>query len=120
MISVIVNEVSVERVSFTCRGCGKTWSGDYDAQHVEDGYGPDRRYYFYDGLPRPDPSTPGAATCPHCGPSPVIVIVTITTRPASPIVSATGTGDRGTQPRAGKAAERARAPLLSGSGRGAA
>lgn len=115
---MILNEVSVERLSFTCHGCGQTWSADYDVQHVEDGYGHDRDYYFYDGLSCLDPTAPDAVLCPPCGHC--RIAVAIAARRASPAITDTRAGDRGTRPGADKSAERAAAPLLHGAGKAAA
>jgi hypothetical protein len=113
---MILNQISVERVRFTCTGCGQTWTVDYGVQHVEDGYGHDRDYYSYDGLPCPDPTAPGATLCPAC--SHGRLVVTIAARRATPAVAGTRTGDRGTRPGPSKTAERAAAPLPTGTDQG--
>jgi hypothetical protein len=109
VFAVILKEVSVERLAFTCDGCGRTWSVDYDVQHVEDGHGHDRDYYFHDQVPCPDPTAPGAVLCPTCGRA--HVVVELTARRASPAVTDTAAGDLGTRPDAGKVAARPDAPL---------
>ena len=60
---MVLKEVSVERLAFTCGGCGQSWSADYDVQHVEDGHGHDRDYYFLDGVPCPDPTGAAGRYC---------------------------------------------------------
>jgi hypothetical protein len=115
---MILNQVSVERLRFTCTGCQNTWTADYDVQHVEDGYGHDRDYYFCDGQPCPDPTAAGVTVCPGCGHG--RVAVTIAARRASPAVTGARPGDRGTRPSADKTTQRAAAPLLPGTGQGAA
>lgn len=110
---MILNEISVERLNFTCAGCGTTWTADYDVQHVQDGYGHDRDYYFHDGLPCHDPTAPGNTLCRACGRK--AVTVSIAARRVIPAVTGTRTGDLGTRPGVDKFAERASAPLLGGS-----
>ncbi|HEX5495656.1 MAG TPA: hypothetical protein VFX70_13885 [Mycobacteriales bacterium] len=102
----------MERLAFTCGGCGQSWSADYDVQHVEDGHGHDRDYYFLNGVPCPDPTGPGAVLCPGCGRA--HVTVELTARRASPAVIETVAGDLGTRPGSDKVAVRADAPLLAG------
>lgn len=114
---MIMKEVSVERLEFTCSGCGRVWSSDYDVQHVQDGHGHDRDYYFHDGLPCPDPTATGALSCPGCGRA--HVFARLLARRASPAVRYTATGDLGTRPDAAKDAARAGAPLLSAAGQDA-
>jgi hypothetical protein len=109
---VILREVSVEQLRFTCGGCGQVWSVNYDVQHVTDGYGHDRDYYFHDGLPSPDPTAPGAVLCPGCGRA--HVAVELAARRASPAITATHAEDLGTRPSPGKTVDRATAPLLTG------
>lgn len=113
-MAMILTEFSVERLRFSCTGCGKSWTADYDVQHVEDGYGHDRDYYFSDGLPCPDPTAPGVTLCPDCGHG--RVLATITAQRANRAVSHTRPDDRGTRPNADKSTERAAAPLLSDKG----
>lgn len=114
MPAVIIKEVSVERLEFTCPVCRRVWASDYDVQHVEDGHGHDRDYYFHDGLPCPDPTVAGATSCPGCGRA--HVLARLLARRASPAVSHTAAGDLGSRPDAGKESARAGAPLLSAAG----
>ena len=107
---MVLTEVSVERLAFTC-SCGRSWSDDFDVQHVTDGHGHARDYYFHDGVPCPDPSAPGAVLCPGCGRA--HGAGELTARRASPAVTFTDPGDLGTRPGPDKAAERAAAPLLA-------
>ena len=65
----MLKEVAVERYSFTCAGCGHTWSADYDVQHVADGHGVTWEYYSLNGIPVPSPTAPGTLSCPRCGAS---------------------------------------------------
>ncbi|WP_238384891.1 hypothetical protein [Segeticoccus rhizosphaerae] len=111
---MVLREVSVERLGFSCGGCGHKWVLDYDVQHVEDGHGHDRDYYFHEGLPCPDPTAPGAVLCPGCGRG--HVAVELLARRASPAVTETTTGDLGTRPGSEKTAARADAPLLAAAG----
>ncbi len=64
---MILKEISFERFIFTCTGCDHAWEADYDVQHVEDGHGHERDYFFRHQLHCPDPTGPGAMTCPNCG-----------------------------------------------------
>jgi len=109
---MILNEISVERLSFTCTKCGAIWTADYDVQHVQDGFGHDRDYYSHDGLPCHDPTAPGNTLCRACGRR--TVRVAVAARRVIPAVTDIHNDDRGTRPDAGKAAERAAAPLLGG------
>ena len=64
---MILRETSFERFIFTCSGCDHVWDADYDVQHVEDGHGHERDYFFRHQLHCPDPTGLGETTCPHCG-----------------------------------------------------
>lgn len=64
---MIDKEISIEQVSFTCRGCGHSWSVDYRVEHVEDGHGHSNDYYLRNGLPVLNPNGNRAVTCPSCG-----------------------------------------------------
>ncbi len=109
---MILKEISVERLQFTCGGCGHTWSTDYDVQHVEDGVGHDRDYYFHDGLPSPDPTTPGGQLCPRCGRA--TLWVELVARRSSPAVTDHSGHGAGTRPSARTTHARGTAPLLPG------
>lgn len=107
---MILREVSIERLAFTCGGCGHSWSGDYDVQHVEDGHGHLRDYYFFDGVPCPDPTTTGNVLCPRCGCA--TLWVELTARRASTAVTDTHAGDPGATPSAQWRTAHAAAPPL--------
>jgi len=107
---MFLREVSVERLVFSCGGCGHTWSTDYDVQHVEDGHGHLRDYYFDDGVPCPDPFASGTVVCPRCGRT--TLWVELTARRASPAIADTRPGDLGSTPTPARTAARADAPLL--------
>jgi len=109
---MFLKEVSVERIAFSCGGCGHQWSADYDVQHVDDGHGHDRDYYFYEGVPCPDPTVPGSVLCPRC--SRGTIWVELTARRASPAVTRTESGDLGAAPRPGTTEARGAAPMISG------
>lgn len=66
-MSRLLKELSVERLRFSCPGCGFVWTADYDVQHAEDGHGLTWEYYSLNGIPVPSPSVRGSVTCPHCG-----------------------------------------------------
>lgn len=68
---MILREISFERFIFTCTACDHDWGSDYDVQHVEDGHGHGRDYFFRDGLHCPDPTGLGETKCPRCGRTPV-------------------------------------------------
>lgn len=110
---MILREVSVEQLRFTCGGCGQAWSVDYDVQHVEDGHGHDRDYYFHDGRLTPDPTSPGEVMCPRCGRT-ALIAVKVTARRATPVITNTADGDLGTSPDVDRQTERRNAPLLRG------
>jgi hypothetical protein len=69
---MILREISFERFIFTCTGCDHAWVADYDVQHVEDGHGHERDYFFRGGLHCSDPTGLGETTCPNCGRTSVI------------------------------------------------
>ncbi|MET3164382.1 UNVERIFIED_ORG: hypothetical protein ABIB19_002811 [Arthrobacter sp. UYEF10] len=69
---MILREISFDRFMFTCTGCDHAWGADYDVQHVEDGHGHERDYFFRNGLHCTDPTGLGETTCPHCGRTAVI------------------------------------------------
>ena len=62
---MIVKEITAERFALYCRGCGHNWSEDYQIHHVQDGYGHESDYYFYDGLPSLNPCAE-RLICPSC------------------------------------------------------
>jgi hypothetical protein len=64
---MILRESSFDRFNFNCTGCDYAWVADYDVQHVEDGHGHERDYFFRAQLHCPDPTGPGETTCPRCG-----------------------------------------------------
>ncbi|MGY2747466.1 hypothetical protein ACVWZ8_004648 [Arthrobacter sp. UYCu723] len=64
---MILKENSFERFNFNCTGCDHAWVADYDVQHVEDGHGHERDYFFRAQLHCPDPTGLGETTCPRCG-----------------------------------------------------
>lgn len=68
---MIYRETSLDRFIFTCVSCDYVWEAHYDVQHVEDGHGHERDYFFRHQLPCPDPTGLGETTCPHCGRSSV-------------------------------------------------
>lgn len=72
---MILKETSFDRFIFTCTGCDHVWDVDYDVQHVEDGHGHERDYFFRDQLHCPDPTGLGQTVCPDCGRSAVIAHV---------------------------------------------
>lgn len=109
---MILKEISVEQLTFSCTGCGKVWSDDYDVQHVVDTHGYDRDFYFHNGLSCPDPTAPGEVLCPGCGRG--RVVVTLTARRVTPAVTDSPTPTVGSRPAPDKKAARAAAPLLSG------
>lgn len=79
---MILREILFDRFTFTCTGCDHAWSTDYDVQHVEDGHGHERDYFFRHGLLCSDPTGPGETTCPHCGRT--SVLAHHDARPAAP------------------------------------
>lgn len=107
---MILREVCIERLSFTCSGCGHAWSGDYDVQHVQDGHGHLWDYYFHDGLPCLDPTATGSVLCPRCGRG--TLWVELAARRASPAVTDTHDEDLGTPPSPERTTARDHAPLL--------
>lgn len=109
---MILKEVSVERFAFTCAGCGNTWAADYDIQHVQDGYGHLRDYFFHNGLACPDPTAAGEAVCPVCGRT--RIIVELTARRSSPAVTGATPAHPGVAVTPQRTAKRARIPLLPG------
>jgi ribosomal protein S27AE len=64
---MILKENSLERFNFVCTRCDHAWVADYDVQHVEDGHGHERDYFFRAQLHCPDPTGLGETTCPRCG-----------------------------------------------------
>jgi uncharacterized C2H2 Zn-finger protein len=64
---MILKEIAVERFTFSCPGCDRTWSTDYDVQHVEDGHGHQHDYYSRNGLSIVCPFGARAVICPRCG-----------------------------------------------------
>jgi hypothetical protein len=84
MTGMILNEISVERLHFTCTRCETAWAAVYDVQHVEDGC--DRDYYFHDALPCPDPTEPGVTVCPACRHG-CIAVTIAARRAAAPLLS---------------------------------
>jgi heme-degrading monooxygenase HmoA len=62
---MIVKETTVERFALDCRGCGHSWSEDYEVHHVQDGHGHDCDYFFRNGMPTLNPMAPGLI-CPSC------------------------------------------------------
>jgi hypothetical protein len=111
-MTMILKEISVERFIFTCTGCGHAWVADYDAQHVEDGHGHARDYFFRDGVQCPDPTGPGETICPHCGRA--SVLAHLSARRASPAVTDKAPEGPGEMPTSARTAARAKAPLLPG------
>jgi hypothetical protein len=82
---MILREISLDQFSFTCTGCGHGWGADFDVQHVEDGHGHARDYFFRDGLHCSDPTGLGETTCPQCGRA--SVLARLSARRASPAVT---------------------------------
>ena len=109
---MIIKEVSVERFSFTCAGCDSCWVADFDVQHVEDGHGHDRDYFFHDSLPCTDPTGRGETICPRCRHD--SVKVRLIARRVSPAVTTLDPTNPGEVPTPARTADRDQAPPLSG------
>jgi len=110
--AMVIKEISVERLSFTCAGCGNSWIADYDVQHIDDGHGHERDYFFHDSLPCVDPTARGVTICPRC--SRDSVIVRLIARRASPAVTTPDPQHPGEVPTPARTADRSQAPPLSG------
>lgn len=110
--AMMIKEISVERLSFTCAGCGNSWIADYDVQHIDDGHGHERDYFFHDGLPCVDPTARGVTVCARCRRH--SVMVRLLARRASPAVTTPDPQHPGEVPTAARAADRSQAPPLPG------
>lgn len=108
---MILREISFEHFLFTCTGCDHAWVADYDVQHVEDGHGHERDYFFRDGLHCSDPTGLGETTCPRCGRA--SVRAHLSAGQASPAVTDKAREGLGEIPALAHTAARAAAPLLS-------
>jgi hypothetical protein len=71
---MILKENSFERFIFNCTGCDHAWVADYDIQHVEDGHGHERDYFFRAQVHCPDPTGLGETTCPCCGRASILAL----------------------------------------------
>lgn len=115
-MATVLKELTVTRFRFRCAHCGRSWTADYDVQHVEDGHGHAWDYYSLNGSPVTAPTASGVVCCPDCGASRVHVEL-IAARPI-PLAQAPAAGEEATVPRqpadAGQQAARRRAPLLAG------
>jgi hypothetical protein len=66
-VEMVITELGVERVEFTCGRCWTEWSIDFDVQHYQNDDG-DWEYFSCDGVAAQSPYTPaGARPCPNCG-----------------------------------------------------
>ncbi|MET3175740.1 UNVERIFIED_ORG: hypothetical protein ABIB52_003609 [Arthrobacter sp. UYCu721] len=109
---MILRENSFDQFVFNCTGCGHAWGADYDVQHVEDGHGHERDYFFRYGLHCSDPTGLGETMCPHCGRA--SVLAHLSARQASPAVTDEAPEMPAEIPAPARTAARATAPLLSG------
>lgn len=106
---MILRETSFDRFIFTCTGCDHVWDVDYDVQHVEDGHGHERDYFFRDQLHCPDPTGLGQTVCPDCGRS--AVTAHVSSRQASSAIPGKAPENPGEMP----APVRSTIPVLAGS-----
>lgn len=110
-VSVVITELALERVEFTCGHCWHQWSIDYDVQHYRDDDGNDWEYFYRDGIAAASPYTAeGSVRCPECGRHWVGHVVARREIPAAP-----GSLDTPRQPigdLAGHRPERHDVPLL--------
>lgn len=105
---MFLREIMFERFIFTCTGCDHAWVADYDVQHVEDGHGHERDYFFRARLHCPDPTGLGETTCPRCGRA--SILAHRSAPPTNPAVT-----DKAAEGPIGiPAPAQAQAPLLSG------
>lgn len=109
---MILKEIAVERFTLTCAGCARTWTVDYDVQHVEDGRGHEHDYFSHNSLPCVDPTSPQAVTCPTCRTT--RVRARLTARRTTPAVDADTSALPPTKPSAQLEADRDQVPLLPG------
>lgn len=93
---MIRRELLSEEFRFACEGCFHAWNVVYDVQHVEDGHGHRRDYFFRNRYPIADPRAPQAVTCPDCR-SPH-VRMEVTTARTTPAASIAGTSTVTRQP----------------------
>ena len=61
----MTTEISVESYLFTCVGCGRRWSEDYEVSQVTDDGGALRSFYRHHGVPCEAPVS-GNIECPGC------------------------------------------------------
>ncbi len=109
---MILREISFDRFIFTCTGCDHAWGADYDVQHVEDGHGHERDYFFRGGLLCSDPTGLGETTCPHCGRT--SVLAHLSARQANPAVTEKSPEGPDEMPAPARTGALAAAPLFSG------
>lgn len=107
---MILKEIAVERFSFSCANCDHAWAVDYDVQHVEDGHGHQHDYFFCNGLPILNPTTPESVLCPACHTT--HVFARLTGRRATPAAEVEAPAVPATRPSAQLTAERDQAPPL--------
>ncbi|MHB1487737.1 MAG: hypothetical protein ACYCS7_10150 [Acidimicrobiales bacterium] len=109
---MILKEIAVEQFTFTCGNCDHVWIVDYDVQHVEDGSGHQRDYFYRNGQPIVDPTGRQSVTCPRCRTT--HVQARLTARRATPAVNTDTPAALSTQPNAHLVAEREQAAPLPG------
>ncbi len=62
----MVSDVMTQRVDFSCRHCGCTWSADYDIARYEEPDGETYEYYRSGGQLVPSPFVAASVLCPSC------------------------------------------------------